>query len=97
MFLTSTTPIRDRVDQQLAAGAAGQLILLGVLAAGVDLGPLGWLVGTGFAVGLWTLLAGAARRAGSTTLGPADLAGQDREQHDLGRRRRGQLPVDPRG
>ena len=73
MFLTSTTPIRDRVDQQLAAGAAGQLVLLAVLAAGVDLGPLGWLVGTGFAVGLWTLLAGAARRAGSTTLGPADL------------------------
>ena len=73
MFLTSTTPIRDRVDQQLAAGAAGQLVLLAVLAAGVDLGPLGWLVGTGFAVGLWTLLAGAARRARSATLGPADL------------------------
>jgi phosphatidylglycerophosphate synthase len=73
VFLTSTTPIRDRVDRQLAAGAAAQLVLLAVLAAGVDLGPLGWLAGTGYAVGLWTLLAGAARRAGSTTLGPADF------------------------
>lgn len=73
MFLTSTTTIRDRVDRQLAAGAGGQLILLAVLAAGVGLGPLGWLAGTGYAVGLWLLLAGAARRARSTTLGPADL------------------------
>ena len=73
MFLTSTTAIRDRVDQQLAAGTVWQLVLLAVLAAGADLGPLGWLVGIGYAVGLWILLAGAARRACSTTLGPADL------------------------
>jgi phosphatidylglycerophosphate synthase len=73
VFLTSTTTIRDRVDQQLAAGAVGQFLLLAVLAAAVDLGPLGWLVGAGYAVGLWMLLAGAARRARSSTLGPADL------------------------
>jgi phosphatidylglycerophosphate synthase len=71
--LTSTTTIRDHVDPQLAVGAAAQLALLAALAGGVDLGPLGWLVGAGYAAGLWTLLAGAARRAGSSTLGPADL------------------------
>ncbi len=73
MCLTSTTTIRDRVDQQLAVGAAAQLALLAALTGGVDLGPLAWLVGAAYAVGLWTLLAGAARRAGSSTLGPADL------------------------
>jgi phosphatidylglycerophosphate synthase len=73
VFLTTTTTIRDRVDQQLAAGAAGQLAVLTALAATVGLGTLGWLVGAGYVVGLWTLLAGAARRARSTTLGPADL------------------------
>jgi phosphatidylglycerophosphate synthase len=73
VFVTSTTTMRDRVDHQLAVGVAAQLALLAALAGGLALGPLGWLVGAGYAVGLWTLLAGAARRAGSTTLGPADL------------------------
>ena len=76
--MTSTTPVRHRVGHkrvqwQLAAGAAAQLALLVALGAAVGLGPGGWLVGTGFAVGLCVLLGGAARRAGSTALGPADL------------------------
>ncbi len=72
MFMTPATLIRHRVDRQLAVASVAQLTLLAALVA-VDLGPLGWLVGAGFAVGLWVLLAGAARRTGSTTLGPADL------------------------
>lgn len=79
--MTSTTPmatqLRHRVSRkqlgfQLTAATAAQLTLLAALAA-VDLGLLGWLVGVGFVAGLCVLLAGAARRAGSTTLGPADL------------------------
>jgi phosphatidylglycerophosphate synthase len=75
---TPTTPVprwidRHRVNRQLAGAAAAQLGLLAALGAAVDLGPLGWLAGTGFAAGLCGLLAGAARRAGKTTLGPADL------------------------
>jgi phosphatidylglycerophosphate synthase len=72
VLLTSTTAIRDRVDRQLATGAAGQLGLLAALAGEAHLGAPGWAVGAAYAVGLWALLAGAARRAGSTTLGPAD-------------------------
>lgn len=73
MILTSTAAIRDRVDRQLAVGAVAELVLLAALARAVGLGPLGATVGAGFAVGLWVLLGGAARRAGSTRLGPADL------------------------
>src|SRR3712207_7348411 len=64
---------RHRVDRQLAVATAAQLALLAALDTALDLGPLGWLAGSGFAAGLWGLLAGAARRAGRTTLGPADL------------------------
>jgi phosphatidylglycerophosphate synthase len=67
----STTPAR--VDQQLAAAAVAQVALLGALAYQVGLGPVGWLAGVAYALGLSVLLGGAARRAGSTTLGPADI------------------------
>jgi phosphatidylglycerophosphate synthase len=67
----STTPAR--VDQQLAAAAVAQVALLGALAYEVGLGPVGWLAGVAYALGLAVLLGGAARRAGSTALGPADV------------------------
>ena len=73
MLATSTTTIRDRVDRQLAAATGAQVALLAALSVQVGLGMLGWLAGAAYAAGLWTLLAGAARRAGRTTLGPADL------------------------
>jgi phosphatidylglycerophosphate synthase len=70
VFEISTT--LDRVDRQLAAAAAAQLALLAVLAAQVGLGLAGWVAGAVYVLGLRALLGGAARRAGATTLGPAD-------------------------
>jgi phosphatidylglycerophosphate synthase len=67
----STTPAR--VDHQLAAAAVAQVALLGALAYQVGLGPVGWLSGVAYALGLAVLLGGAARRAGSAALGPADV------------------------
>jgi phosphatidylglycerophosphate synthase len=68
-----TTVVRPRSTQQLAAGAGGQAVLLAALSAGAGLGPVGWLAGTAYTLGLWALLAAAARRALVTTLAPADL------------------------
>ena len=68
---TLTSP--DRVGRQLAAATAAQLALLAVLTAQVGLGVTGWAAGAATAVGLHTLLGGAARRAGSLALGPADV------------------------
>lgn len=50
-----------------------QVGMLAGLSVGVGLGPTGWLVGVAYALGLATLLGAAARRAGATALGPADL------------------------
>jgi len=71
VFETSTT--LTRVDRQLTAAAAIQIALLAVLALQVGLGLTGWVAGAGYALGLRALLGGAARRAGATTLGPADV------------------------
>jgi phosphatidylglycerophosphate synthase len=68
---TPTTP--TRVDRQLVAAVAVQLTLLAVLSVQVGLGLFGWLAGAAYALGLRTLLGGAARRAGATALGPADV------------------------
>jgi phosphatidylglycerophosphate synthase len=68
-----TTLVLPRTVEQQAAGAAGQVFLLAVLSVGAGLGPVGWLAGVGFAVGLGALLTAAAHRARLTTLGPADL------------------------
>lgn len=67
----SATPAR--VDQQLAVAAVAQVALLGALEFEVGLGAVGWLAGVGYALGLAVLLGGAARRAGCTALGPADV------------------------
>src|SRR3712207_9166646 len=55
---------RHRVDRQLAVATAAQLALLAALDTALDLGPLGWLAGSGFAAGLWGLLAGGAPPGG---------------------------------
>lgn len=67
-----TTVVRPQTTQQ-AAGAGVQVVLLAALSAGAGLGPVGWLAGIAYTLGLWTLLTAAARRARVTTLGPADL------------------------
>jgi phosphatidylglycerophosphate synthase len=68
-----TTVIRARTDQQLAAGTGTQVVLLAALSIGAGLGPVGWLAGIAYFVGLWALLAAATRRAGASRLGPADV------------------------
>ncbi|WIX81639.1 CDP-alcohol phosphatidyltransferase family protein [Amycolatopsis carbonis] len=75
MAVTTTTRSRSTVGslvRQQAAGAGAQVALLGVLALTVGLGAAGWAAGLAYTVGLWALLAGAARKAGARSLGPAD-------------------------
>lgn len=71
--LTTSPGTALPLDRQQAAAAVLQLVLLGALTTAAGLGPAGWLAGVGFAAGLHALLAGAARRAGTEALGPADL------------------------
>jgi len=68
-----TTEVLPRTTLQQAVAAVLQVVLLVALSAGADLGPLGWLAGIAYTVGLWGLLTAAVRRAGVSTLGPADL------------------------
>ncbi len=68
-----TTVVGPATGRQLAVATLAGLALLGVLAAGIGLGPAGWAVGLGHTLALVTLLARAARRAGVARLGPADL------------------------
>lgn len=67
------TSLARRPVALLQAAGAFQVVLLAVLSAGLGLGPVGWLAGTAYTVGLWALLTAAVRRARATTLGPADL------------------------
>ncbi|WP_308259561.1 CDP-alcohol phosphatidyltransferase family protein [Pseudonocardia sp. H11422] len=67
------TLTRLRAAQQQAAGAAAQVALLAALSAAVGLGPVGWVAGIAYALGLWALLTAAVRRARADTLGPAGL------------------------
>ena len=71
--LATSTTRSAPIDRQLAVASGGQVALLAALAASVDLGPVGWLAGLTYTAGLHHLLARAARRAGTTILGPADL------------------------
>jgi phosphatidylglycerophosphate synthase len=72
-MMTALTVALPRTERQQAVGAAVQVVLLAALSAGAGLGPVGWLAGIGYTLGLWALLAAAVWRAGVTTLGPADL------------------------
>ncbi|MFG1927057.1 CDP-alcohol phosphatidyltransferase family protein [Cryptosporangium sp. NPDC048952] len=56
----------------VAAGVLLQTAVLGGLAAGVGLGPSGWLAGAAFAVSTWAVLSSALIRSGATSLGPAN-------------------------
>ena len=53
-----------------AAGVVAQAVLLALLAVGAGLYPVAWLVGAGYALVVWGLLAAAITRSG-TPLGPA--------------------------
>jgi phosphatidylglycerophosphate synthase len=53
-------------------GLLAQFALLAGLAAGVGLGPAGWLAGTGYAMVSWALLSQALRRPGVRGWGPAN-------------------------
>ncbi|MGY1592880.1 CDP-alcohol phosphatidyltransferase family protein [Geodermatophilus sp. SYSU D00708] len=66
-------PGRVRTELQLSAAVGALGVLLAALSAGAGLGPAGWVAGGVYGTGLWVLLAAAARRAGTATLGPADL------------------------
>jgi phosphatidylglycerophosphate synthase len=68
-----TSLVRRPVALLQAAGTGVQVVLLAALSAGLGLGPVGWLAGTVYTLGLWVLLTAAVRRARATTLGPADL------------------------
>ncbi|MGH3905386.1 MAG: CDP-alcohol phosphatidyltransferase family protein [Pseudonocardiaceae bacterium] len=67
------TLARLRADRQQAAGAGVQVVLLAALSAGARLGPVGWLAGIAYTLGLCALLTAAVRRTGADTLGPAGL------------------------
>ncbi|MGI5131335.1 CDP-alcohol phosphatidyltransferase family protein [Pseudonocardia sp. CA-107938] len=54
---------------QLAVAAAGAVVLL----VAIGSGPVGWAAGLAYLAALLAVLAWAVRRAGATTLGPADL------------------------
>ncbi|MCE3552589.1 CDP-alcohol phosphatidyltransferase family protein [Pseudonocardia sp. RS11V-5] len=71
--LTTSPGTALPLDRQQAAAAVLQLVLLAALTTAAGLGPAGWLAGVAYAAGLHALLAGAARRAGTGALGPADL------------------------
>jgi phosphatidylglycerophosphate synthase len=53
-------------------GMAIQFGLLATLAAGVGLGPAGWLTGAAYALVTWLVLGSALRRSGTRLLGPAN-------------------------
>jgi phosphatidylglycerophosphate synthase len=57
--------------EERAAWAGAQALLLGLLGVTVGLGPLGWLVGSAYALATWALLSSALLRS-RTSLGPAD-------------------------
>ncbi len=59
--------------RQLVAAAAGQLILLALVALGPGLGPVGVAAGLAYTLAGGLVLGAAARRAGAVTLGPAGL------------------------
>jgi phosphatidylglycerophosphate synthase len=68
----SERPIQAPSVDGPTVGMAVQFIVLAVLAAGVGLGPAGWLTGTTYALVTWLMLSGALRRSGMLLLGPAN-------------------------
>ena len=61
------------VHRGVRSGLIAQAVLLAALAGAGSLTVLGALAGVAFATGTAVLLAGALRRAGAATVGPADL------------------------
>ncbi|MFB9466561.1 CDP-alcohol phosphatidyltransferase family protein [Streptomyces cinereospinus] len=71
MALNNTYGARP-VQQEIAAGAGVQLLLLALLGSVTGLGPAGWLAGLAFAVAGWATLSRALRRSGLRPFGPAN-------------------------
>jgi phosphatidylglycerophosphate synthase len=69
------TPVRrgtSLAHQVQAIGVGGQVVLLALLWAGVGLGPVGWLAGTGCALFTCAVLVFALRHSRARWLRPAD-------------------------
>ncbi|WP_323373958.1 CDP-alcohol phosphatidyltransferase family protein [Plantactinospora alkalitolerans] len=68
----SERPVAVPPVDEPAVGMVVQFGLLAALAAGVGLGPAGWLLGSAYALTTWLLLSHALRRSGRYVLGPAN-------------------------
>ncbi|MGV9943908.1 CDP-alcohol phosphatidyltransferase family protein [Streptomyces sp. NPDC003401] len=60
------------VQQETAAGAGVQILVLALLGTATGLGPAGWVTGLVFAVATWAVLSRALHRSGLRTFGPAN-------------------------
>ncbi|MFD7305384.1 CDP-alcohol phosphatidyltransferase family protein [Streptomyces pharetrae] len=60
------------VQQEAAAGAGLQILLLALLGATTGMGPAGWLTGLAFAVTGWAVLSRAVHRSRLSSFGPAN-------------------------
>jgi phosphatidylglycerophosphate synthase len=72
MVTVSERPVVLTTADGPTVGLAAQFALLAAVSASVGLGPVGWLVGTAYALTVWICLGDAMRRAGTRTLGPAN-------------------------
>jgi len=71
-----TVSVQTRTDLSVhgpTVGFAGQLGVLGALAATVGLGPAGWLAGLAYGVVAWLTLSYALHRTGTRSLGAANI------------------------
>jgi phosphatidylglycerophosphate synthase len=71
-MITRAQDFTVSADQEQAAWAGVQLLLLALLWAGTGLSAVGWVAGTAFTVALWVLLASALHRSRVRALRPAD-------------------------
>lgn len=61
-----------RLQQETAAGAGVQLLLLALLGSAIGLGPAGWLTGLVFSFATWAVLSRAVHRSRLRSFGPAN-------------------------
>lgn len=70
-----TVGVRDEVARSVhppTVGLVAQFVVLTVLVVGADMGFVGWLAGSVYALATWTLLSQALDRSGIGRWGPAD-------------------------
>ncbi|MGV9931051.1 CDP-alcohol phosphatidyltransferase family protein [Streptomyces olivaceoviridis] len=61
-----------RLQQETAAGAGAQILLLALLGPAIGMGPAGWLTGLAFAFATWAVLSRAVHRSRLRSFGPAN-------------------------